>query len=127
METGKIDNNEAEVLDVTRQLTALMIEKDIVGLDKILDKNFSLTHISGYVQPKDEWFAEIKSERMKYYGYKEVQASVKLDGENATFVGKNILDARIWGTRNNWRLQQTIQLKKQNGQWIIMKSVATTF
>ena len=123
----EIDNNKSQVLDVTRQLTQLMIEKDTAAMNKILDTHFTLTHITGYVQPKDEWYAEIESERMKYYSYKEVKTSVEIDGDKATFVGQNILDARIWGTRNNWRLQQTMQLEKQNGKWIILNSIATTF
>ena len=64
---------------------------------------------------------------MKYYSYKEVKTSVEIFGDKAKFVGQNILDARIWGSRNNWRLQQTMQLEKRNGKWIILKSVATTF
>ena len=116
-----------EILQLTRKLTQLMIEQDLKGLSEILDTHFTLTHITGYVQPKDEWFSEIESERMKYYSYNEVHTSVEIEGDRATFVGQNLLDARIWGTRNTWRLQQTMQLEKRNGKWIIMKSVATTF
>lgn len=123
----EIDNNKSGVLDVTRQLTQLMIDKNTVAMDKILDPHFTLTHITGYVQSKDEWYAEIENERMKYFSYREVKTSVKIDGDKATFVGQNILDARIWGSRNNWRLQQTMHLEKRGGKWIIMKSVATTF
>lgn len=121
------DKNKSEVLDVTRQLTELMITKDTLAMNKILDIDFTLTHITGYVQSKAEWFSEIESERMKYYSYKEVKTTIKIDGHKATFVGQNLLDARIWGSRNNWHLQQTMQLEKRNGKWIILKSVATTF
>ena len=79
------------------------------------------------MQPKEEWFAEIEIERMKYYSYKEVKTVVKIDGDKATFVGQNLLDARIWGTRNIWHLQQTMQLEQRNGKWIILTSAATTF
>lgn len=121
------DNSKSQVLDVTSQLTQLMIDKDTVSMNRILDAHFTLTHITGYVQPRDEWYAEIKSERMKYYSFKEVKTSVEINADKATFIGQNILDARVWGSRNNWRLQQTMQLEKRHGKWIIMKSVATTF
>ncbi|ULQ50763.1 nuclear transport factor 2 family protein [Flavihumibacter fluvii] len=127
MELDKTENDTSQVLAVTRQLTELMIEKNTVAMSKILDKEFTLTHITGYVQPKEEWFSEIESERMKYYSYKEVKTSININGDKATFIGQNILDARIWGTRNNWRLQQTMQLEKRNGKWIILKSVASLF
>lgn len=120
-------NNEVKVLAVTRQLMDLMIDRDIKGLDKILDTHFTLTHITGYVQSKEEWLSEIESEQMKYYSYTEVKTSIDITGNKARFVGKNLLDARIWGMRNNWRLQQSMQLEKRDGTWIILTSVATTF
>lgn len=123
----EIEINKSEILDVTRQLTQLMIDKNLVELNKILDSYFTLTHITGYVQSKEEWFSEIESERMKYYSYKEVKTTVKIEDDKATFVGQNLLEARIWGSRNTWRLQQTMQLEKRKGKWIILKSVATTF
>ena len=105
----------------------LMIVRDTAGMDSILDAHFTLTHITGYVQSKAEWFSEIASERMKYYSYKEVKTTIELTGNKATFIGQDLLDARIWGSRNNWRLQQKMQLEKCNGNWIILNSVATTF
>lgn len=104
-----------------------MIDRNTVAISKIVDTNFTLTHITGYVQSKAEWFSEIESERMKYYSYQEVKTTVNIDGNKAVFVGQNLLDARIWGSRNKWRLQQTMQLEKRNGKWIILQSVATTF
>ncbi|SHK13899.1 protein of unknown function [Chryseobacterium polytrichastri] len=127
METAKIEDNQLQILTVTQTLTELMIEKDIIGINKIVDVDFTLTHITGYVQSKKDWFTEIESEQMKYYSYTEVKTSVSITADKATFVGQNLLDARIWGTRNTWRLQQTIQLEKRNGKWIILKSVATIF
>lgn len=123
----EIENNKSQILQVTRQLTELMIKRDTAAINKIVAADFTLTHITGYVQTKEEWFCEIESERMKYYSYKEVSTTIKIDVDSATFIGQNLLDARIWGSRNNWRLQQTMELEKRNGKWIILKSVATTF
>ena len=127
METDLKNHDQLQILEVTRLLTQLMIDRDTSGMDMILDSNFTLTHITGYVQPKSEWFLEIISERMKYYAYKEVKTAIEINGDKAKFMGHNILDARIWGSRNNWRLQQTMQLEKRKGKWIILRSVATTF
>ena len=122
-----ITDDEAQILAVTRQLTQLMIERNTTVLGKILDKNFTLTHITGYVQPGSEWFAEIEKESMKYCSAKEVAHSIKVDGERAEFVQQNLLDARIWGSRDTWRLQQKMQLEKRNRQWMILNSVAALF
>lgn len=127
MATDKIGNEKLQVLGITRQLTQLMIDKNTEALNKILVADFMLTHITGYVQSKEEWFSEIESERMKYYSYTELKTAVKIEGNKATFVGQNLLDARIWGTRKSWRLQQTMHLEKRHGKWIILTSVAALF
>jgi hypothetical protein len=121
------NEDEKKIVEVSRLLTELMIKKDTAGINKIVDATFTLTHITSYEQSKKEWFAEIEREGMKYYTYKEVKTSVEVNGDKATFVGQNLLDARIWGSRNTWRLQQKMQLEKRNSKWIILKSVATIF
>lgn len=120
-------NDEAQILALTRKFTELMIERNTEELDKIVDENFTLTHITGYVQPKNEWFEEIEQESMKYYSAEEVSHSLKIDGNKAEFIQQNRLDARIWGSRNVWRLQQTMTLEKRESNWIILKSVAKIF
>lgn len=127
MVAKKIDDNQSQVLDITRQLTKLMIEKDTIEMNKILDAHFTLTHVTGYTQSKAEWFSEIEGDSMKYYSFKEVETTIDIDGDKATFIGQNVLDARIWGTRNKWRLQQEMHFEKHNGKWMIMESIATTF
>lgn len=123
----QITNLEKEVIAVTDKLTDLMIARDLKGMDNILDTHFTLTHITGYVQPKAEWFREVKTESMKYYSYEPVSREVNVNGDKAQVVQRNKLDARIWGSRNVWRLQQIFSLEKRSGKWIIIRSIATTF
>ncbi len=127
METLNTTDEQSEILAVTRQLTELMIKKDTSRIGEIVDHHFVLTHITGYIQSKNEWFGEIESESMRYYSCSEVTTSVEIRNDHATFEGQNLLDARIWGTRNIWRLQQTMELEKQNGKWLILKSAAKIF
>lgn len=127
VKTMEKETDETQMLTMVRQIIPLMIARDTEGINKLVAEGFTLTHITGYVQSKAEWFAEIESESMKYYGYTEVKTSLKINGNKATFTGQNLLDARIWGSRNNWRLQQIMELEKRNNQWIILKSIASTF
>lgn len=130
-EKTKMENinqsEQREIIATAHRLTDLMIKRDMEQLDNLLDKNFTLTHITGYIQPKSEWLQEIEQESMKYYNYEIVSEKVEINGKRATFIGKNILDARIWGTRHQWRLQQVMTLEKRNNEWIILSSVASIF
>lgn len=123
----KLNTDEAQVLTVVRQLAQLMIERDTTAMNRILDKEYTLTHMTGYVQPKAEWFNEVIKESMKYYSASEVSHAVIVNGNNATATMQNLVDARIWGNRNTWRLQQVMRLEKRDGQWIILNSVASVF
>lgn len=46
-------NDEAEVLATVRRLVELMIARDTVAMNNILDEHYTLTHMTGYVQPKE--------------------------------------------------------------------------
>jgi hypothetical protein len=127
MNTNVNEVEEKRILELIRQFTQYMIDANTDEMEKVVDKNFILTHITGYVQTKAEWFAEIERESMKYYSYKEVKTVVNIVENKATFLGQNLLDARIWGSRNTWRLQQIMKLEKRNGSWIILNSVASIF
>ncbi len=125
--SNTMEQEEKQVVAITDRLTELMIARDLDELNELLDKNFTLTHITGYVQPKAEWLKEIETESMKYYSFQPIKREVEINGDKAQVVQQNILDARIWGTRNNWHLQQIYQLEKRNGDWVILKSVASIF
>lgn len=119
--------DEKQIIKLTDNVTEFMIERNLDALDNILDSNFTLTHITGYVQPKAEWFNEIETESMKYYSFEALNRNVKIKGSKAEVVQRNKLDARIWGNRNVWNLQQIFHLQKRNGKWIILSSVASIF
>lgn len=104
-----------------------MMARDIRGMQGILDENYTLTHMTGYVQPREEWFKEVESESMKYYSVTEVSKNVKINGNRAEVVDRNLVDARIWGSRHTWRLQQILSMEKRSGKWVILKSVASPF
>lgn len=122
-----INKDTYEVLAVVRQLAELMIERDTTAMNKILDNEYTLTHITGYVQPKAAWFEEVMKESMKYYSVKEVSINPTLNGNEAAVTVDNLVDASIWGSRNTWRLRQQIALEKRNGNWIILRSIASIF
>lgn len=122
-----IDKDMKEAKAVVQQLAQLMITRDTTAMSKILDDNFTLTHMTGYVQPKAEWLNEVAQERMKYYSAKEVNHTIQVNGNLAEVMIQSLVDARIWGSRNTWRLQQKMKLEKRNGTWIILRSEASTF
>ena len=86
-------------------------------------------HITGYAQPKDEWFQFLKPGRFDYHQItiddKSVSLVVKVAAAELT--GRGIFNPTINGARNPWRLQFTMRLAKRGERWIIARSSYTTF
>lgn len=81
-------------------LCAAMCHADTRTISKLLATDATLTHMTGYVQSKNEWLGEIQAGNMKYYSIRTVSAATTADG----YVFTTLCDANIWGMRNNWHL-----------------------
>ena len=108
---------------------AAMVEARTDDLDQLLDKEFSLAHITGYIQPKDEWFGVIRSGQFDYHriDIEEETLAVNITGSTAVLTGRGIFNATINGMRNPWRLQFTMECARQNGRWTITRARYTSF
>jgi hypothetical protein len=120
-------SEENQIITVTDSVVEYMLNRNVDGLRSILDKDFTLTHITGYVQSRNEWFSEIETEGMKYHSAQKIKHDITVNGNEAVSTFQHLLDARIWGSRNTWRLQQTMKLEKRNDHWIVVNSIASTF
>lgn len=122
-------NDKEQIIDLYRQENTAMVEKDLVTLNKILSENMTLTHMTGYAQPKMEWIDQIQNDEMQYFSSKEENIKdVKIDGNHASLVGQNQVKAKIWGGGVNvWPLQMKMYCSKENGKWIIVKQEASTY
>ena len=117
------------IIQLYRDENTAMVAKDINKLNQILATSMKLTHMTGYVQPKLEWIDQIQNEEMQYFSSKEdAIKDIKIDGDKASLVGQNRVQAKIWGGGVNTRpLQMKMFFEKQNDAWIITDQVASTY
>jgi hypothetical protein len=121
--------DKVNIIQLYRDENIAMVKKDISRLNEILASSMKLTHMTGYVQPKLEWIDQIQNEEMQYFSSKEdAIKDIKIDGDKASLVGQNQVQAKIWGGGvNTWSLQMEIHYEKRNGQWIITDQIASTY
>lgn len=82
-------NDKEQIIDLYRQENTAIVEKDLVTLNKILSENMTLSHMTGYVQPKMEWIDQIQNDEMQYFSSKEENIKdAKIDGNHASLVGQ---------------------------------------
>lgn len=121
--------DEEQIVQLYRAENEAMVKKDISRLDMILGDRMTLTHMSGYVQPKLEWIDQIQNEEMQYLESKEEAIKdIRVEGNLGQLTGQNLVTAKIWGgSKNVWPLQMKMYFEKNNGRWVISKQVASTY
>jgi hypothetical protein len=120
-------DDKAAVLDAYREMYRAMLARDANRLGTLLDAEFSLTHMTGYRQPKDEWLRAVDSGEMLYHAAEERSVNVEVTGHTAVVVGRSLVTATIFGTRGTWKLQLTTRYVRDAGKWKAKSTVATTF
>lgn len=126
--TGQ-DQDAAGILGILRAYHAAMVEARTDQLAELVDEDYSLVHITGYVQPRDEWFDVIRAGQFDYHriDIDNRALSVSVTGNTATVAGRGIFEATINGMHAPWRLQFRMAWSKLGGAWRIMSARYTSF
>ncbi len=121
--------SQEQLKDMYRQVNQAMVDKDIPKLNKLLKPQTVLVHMTGYHQPVSEWLAQIESEEMIYDSWQEEAIKeVVIEGNHASLLGQSRVKARIWGgPPHTWPLQVEMQFEKVDGEWLIVKQVASRY
>jgi hypothetical protein len=100
-----------------------MKDGDTAALQALTSTRFTLTHMTGYVQPLDEWLAEIDTGKFVYYSIETRGITVSETGDQ--LVAQTLTDARVYGGRNTWKLQLAMVYARHEGRWIADRAVAS--
>ena len=99
-----------------------MIEKDLEKLNEIICDNYTLTHMSGKTQTKEEFIDEIMDGTLNYYKSTiDNPDIVILDDNKAVFKADVTLDAKVYGIKGTWTLHSKQTMEKIDGKWHISK------
>ncbi|MEU9430952.1 nuclear transport factor 2 family protein [Streptomyces sp. NPDC048252] len=120
-------NAREEVLAAYRAHLRAMADGDTDSLDDLLDDGFTLTHITGYQQPKGEWLSQMRAGRFVYHSVIEKNVTVDVEGDTARLVGRVVTEAKVYGTHADWPLRFTMEYAHDGETWTALRSVATTW
>lgn len=111
-----------EVLKRFMAFQEAMIEKNLEKLNEIICDNYTLTHMSGKTQTKQEFIDEIMNGTLNYYKSTINNPDIKVYGENKTIFKADVtLDAKVYGIKGTWTLHSQQTLEKINNKWYISK------
>lgn len=104
-----------------------MVFGDVTALDALLADEFTLTHMTGYRQPKAEWLTDIENDRMTYHSMEDVELIVTVYRDQAELKVRTVTEATIWGGHGTWNLELRIDYERRDDEWIAIESVASTW
>jgi hypothetical protein len=122
-----------DLLRVLDEYHSAMVSARTDTLDELLTPDFTLVHITGYVQPKAEWFSVIRSGDFDYHAIHLDESSLAVEVNAGTAVdtaflkGRGVFNATISGMKNPWRLQFTIQFAKHQSHWRLVQARYTGY
>ncbi len=121
-------NTHTEVLANYQAQLEAMAGHDVNALGALLTEDFTLTHITGYVQPRSEWLSEMAAGQFRYHTIEpHGQPQIAVIGNTPRLTHRIITDATVYGSRNRWRLVFTQTFRHHNTTWLASQSVATTW
>ena len=98
-----------------------IIEKDFEKLDEILNDNYTLTHMSGKTQTKQEYIDEIMDGTLNYYESIINNPTITIEKNRAVLKADVTLDAKVYGIKGTWTLHSKQTMEKINGKWCLTK------
>ena len=117
-----------KIKELYKEYWGCMIEKDDAGLRNIMSDDYYLLHMTGVRQSVDEFLTGLKNGTFNYYLADHDDIIVSVDGDTAKMIGKSRVVAAVYGSgKNSWRLRGDFTLRKENGNWKLTSSRASTY
>ncbi len=119
---GNLNDDQEEVLERFIEFQYAMIEKDLEKLNELLEDNYTLTHMSGKTQTKDEYIGEIMDGTLNYYKSIINNPIIMIKEKDKALLKADVtLDAKVYGMKGTWTLHSEQTMEKINEKWYLSK------
>ena len=111
-----------------REYWRCMIAKDAQGLRRLMAEDYTLRHMTGVQQGREEFLRGVQNGTFNYYSAEHDSIEVTISGDTAAMIGRSRVLAAVYGGRKtSWKLQGNFTLRKENGAWRFTGSRASTY
>ena len=117
-----------KIKDIYRKYWNGMIRKDTDLLRSLMSEDYCLVHMTGVRQSKETFLRGLTGGTFNYYSADHDSIEVRVNGSSAVMTGKSqVLAAVYGGGKHRWRLQGDFTLRKENEEWKLTSSTASTY
>ena len=119
---------EEKIRDIYRRYWEGMIQKDTDLLRSLMSDEYYLEHMTGVRQSKETFLRGLIAGTFNYYSADHDSIEVRIEGDEAVMTGKSrVLAAVYGGGKHSWRLQGDFMLRRDNDNWKLTRSKASTY
>lgn len=118
IDTSELSEEELSVLYSQAKYCQAMTDADVDTMRELVSEDMIYTHMSGRKQTREEYFADIRNGRLRYYTIGISEPSIKVNGTRASITYTSVLNANAYGARGTYRIKGTHCLEKRNGTWM---------
>ena len=109
------------------ELFEAMVLVDLPALGALLDERFEIEHPTGFVQSRAEWLDDIDADRKEYHAVDHVESAVSGSDAHPVLTSRTITEATIGTLHATWRLQLTSRLVRRDDEWVITRTIVSTW
>lgn len=106
---------------------AAMQRGDTAALALMLADSYTLTHMTGYRQPKHEWLEQMDEGLFVYHKITVQDLAADINAERASSRARLVADVTVYGSRHTWRLQLDQHYEARPDTVIVSDCVASTW
>lgn len=121
--------DEKEIIkELYRVYWQCMIEKNAARLRQLMADDYELLHMTGVRQSREVFLKGLLDGTFNYYSAFHDSIEVHIAGSSAEMIGKSRVVAAVYGGgKHSWRLRGDFTLRKENGNWKLVSSRASTY
>lgn len=120
-----MSEDKEKIMAVYKLMGDAMVNKDIKTLDNLFNDDYTVVHMSGYEQSKQDFLKQIENEKMRYFESMPQKTAITIDGDKAILISDTKINARIYGLRNTWSLRMEMDFEKRGDNWYPINSLKT--
>lgn len=121
-------NDIETIKEIYRRYWKCMIDKEESELRSLMSDDYYLMHITVTRQSIDEFISGLLDGTFNYYSAEHDDIQISVNGNTATMVGKSkVLAAVYGGGKSRWQLRGDFTLRKENENWKLTSSKASTY
>ena len=120
IDLSKLSKEETSVLYVQAMYCEAMCDADIDTMTKIVAEDTTYTHMTGRVQNREEYFADVKSGALTYYTIGIKDPKIEVDEDEAAITYTSVLNANAYGARGTFHMKGTHHYQKREGDWVLV-------